>query len=512
MFGSGDRVSATRRRPGGRVEALLGRRVQGAFEVVVRHEDGSPVVLRNAPVARRRHADAHTVLAGGRAGAHARVRGSRRPAACAGPRPRSTPRRWPRPTIATPASGTRPYPRTTSAPSLGRRRRDPPRREVPPRALRLVPGRRRRPGRVRWVADRLDPPPPVASPPWPPLAAIDCGTNSTRLLISRARDGSAPRSTARTRSPDWVRASTPPVGSTRPPSSGRWPRCADTATPWTATASTPCASRPRRPPATRPMPDEFFDAGRGDHRRAARAAQRRGGRPAELRRGHRRARPGRRPVPRGRHRRRVDRAHRRAPPPWRRCGRSTSAACASPSGTSARTRRRPRSCRNADRRGHASCSTTCSGEVPQMRDARHARRRGRHGVDGAAVELGLLEYDRDAIHHFRLTHAAAEDVFRTLATETARRSVAQPRARAGPRRRDRRRLLRAGRALPHARGRRDASCRRPTSSTVWYSASPSGSAASGRGRQAFPPAGTATSLAGLTSDVRPLLRAPRTLR
>ena len=32
------------------VEALLGRRVQGAFEVVVRHPDGSPVVLRNAPL------------------------------------------------------------------------------------------------------------------------------------------------------------------------------------------------------------------------------------------------------------------------------------------------------------------------------------------------------------------------------------------------------------------------------------------------------------------------------
>jgi len=31
------------------VEALLGRRVQGAFEVVVRHPDGSPVVLRNQP-------------------------------------------------------------------------------------------------------------------------------------------------------------------------------------------------------------------------------------------------------------------------------------------------------------------------------------------------------------------------------------------------------------------------------------------------------------------------------
>lgn len=36
----------------------------------------------------------------------------------------------------------------------------------------------------------------------------------------------------------------------------------------------------------------------------------------------------------------------------------------------------------------------------------------------AAVELGLLEYDRDAIHHFVLTRDAAEDVFRTLATES----------------------------------------------------------------------------------------------
>jgi hypothetical protein len=32
------------------VEALLGRRVQGDFDVVVRHDDGSPVVLRNAPL------------------------------------------------------------------------------------------------------------------------------------------------------------------------------------------------------------------------------------------------------------------------------------------------------------------------------------------------------------------------------------------------------------------------------------------------------------------------------
>ena len=35
----------------------------------------------------------------------------------------------------------------------------------------------------------------------------------------------------------------------------------------------------------------------------------------------------------------------------------------------------------------------------------------------AAVELGLAEYDRDRIHHFVLTKEAAEDVYRTLVTE-----------------------------------------------------------------------------------------------
>ena len=35
----------------------------------------------------------------------------------------------------------------------------------------------------------------------------------------------------------------------------------------------------------------------------------------------------------------------------------------------------------------------------------------------AAVEQGLAEYDTERIHHFVLTRAAAEDVFRTLATE-----------------------------------------------------------------------------------------------
>lgn len=44
----------------------------------------------------------------------------------------------------------------------------------------------------------------------------------------------------------------------------------------------------------------------------------------------------------------------------------------------------------------------------------------------AAVELGLAEWDRDAIHHFCLTRAAAEDVFRTLATEPLADRVHNP--------------------------------------------------------------------------------------
>jgi exopolyphosphatase/guanosine-5'-triphosphate,3'-diphosphate pyrophosphatase len=36
----------------------------------------------------------------------------------------------------------------------------------------------------------------------------------------------------------------------------------------------------------------------------------------------------------------------------------------------------------------------------------------------AAVEIGLQEWDRDAIHHFRFERDAIEDVFRTLATES----------------------------------------------------------------------------------------------
>ncbi|MGQ0615565.1 MAG: Ppx/GppA phosphatase family protein [Acidimicrobiia bacterium] len=44
----------------------------------------------------------------------------------------------------------------------------------------------------------------------------------------------------------------------------------------------------------------------------------------------------------------------------------------------------------------------------------------------AAVEMGLAAYDRDRVHHFRLTRAAAEDVFRTLATEARADRIHNP--------------------------------------------------------------------------------------
>lgn len=44
----------------------------------------------------------------------------------------------------------------------------------------------------------------------------------------------------------------------------------------------------------------------------------------------------------------------------------------------------------------------------------------------AAIEQGLATYDRDRIHHFELTKAAVEDVFRTLATESRSERLENP--------------------------------------------------------------------------------------
>jgi exopolyphosphatase/guanosine-5'-triphosphate,3'-diphosphate pyrophosphatase len=55
--------------------------------------------------------------------------------------------------------------------------------------------------------------------------------------------------------------------------------------------------------------------------------------------------------------------------------------------------------------------------VPELRAARAMIGLAGTVTTVAAVEIGLAEYDRDRIHHFELTREAAEDVFRTLATE-----------------------------------------------------------------------------------------------
>lgn len=55
--------------------------------------------------------------------------------------------------------------------------------------------------------------------------------------------------------------------------------------------------------------------------------------------------------------------------------------------------------------------------VPELRDAATVLGLAGTITTVAAIEQGLAEYDRDRIHHFRLTRAAAEDIFRTLALE-----------------------------------------------------------------------------------------------
>lgn len=57
-------------------------------------------------------------------------------------------------------------------------------------------------------------------------------------------------------------------------------------------------------------------------------------------------------------------------------------------------------------------------EMPAARQARTFVGLAGTISTAAAVEQGLHVYDRDKIHHFELTKAAAEDVFRTLATES----------------------------------------------------------------------------------------------
>ena len=65
-------------------------------------------------------------------------------------------------------------------------------------------------------------------------------------------------------------------------------------------------------------------------------------------------------------------------------------------------------------------------EIPQVRDVRRFVGLAVTVTTVAAVEQGLPAYDPEKIHHFVLTRAAAEDVFRTLATETLEQRTTNP--------------------------------------------------------------------------------------
>jgi exopolyphosphatase/guanosine-5'-triphosphate,3'-diphosphate pyrophosphatase len=64
--------------------------------------------------------------------------------------------------------------------------------------------------------------------------------------------------------------------------------------------------------------------------------------------------------------------------------------------------------------------------IPEIRQARTVIGLAGTVTTVAAVEQGLPYHDRERIHHFRLTREAVEDVFRTLATEPAQQRRHNP--------------------------------------------------------------------------------------
>ena len=126
--------------------------------------------------------------------------------------------------------------------------------------------------------------------------------------------------------------------------------------------------------------------------------------------------------------------------PTRRKGwcRSTSDACGSPRRVAQRPADRGGAEPGGARRARAPCRRRRA-RFPAWRRARTLVGLAGTVTTVAVVELGLREYDRDRVHHFRLTRAAAEDVFRTLATEAVADRRHNPGLEPGSGRRDRRR-------------------------------------------------------------------------
>ena len=182
-------------------------------------------------------------------------------------------------------------------------------------------------------------------------------------------------------------------------------------------------SPPPRPPGTPATPTTSSTPPRRSWAsgRSCSAARRRATR---LRRGHRRPRPRRRPVPRRRHRRRLHRVHGRDRA--RRGGALVRRRVRAPH------REAPRQ-RPAGARGALNAIAEATSWFDDLaargaggRRGPHRRRAGGHHLDGRRRGDRAGGVGPRRIHHFRLTRAAIEDVFRTLATEPLADRVHNP--------------------------------------------------------------------------------------
>ena len=309
-----------------------------------------------------------------------------------------------------------------------RRRRHAHRREVPARALRLPASPAATTRSAAWVAGDSASDHEQGVPRREPASARSTSARtrcacSSPTSTAPARDAKVRRrSTGGCASPGSARASTAPARCAPRRSSAPSTCCASTATvARRATASTQVRATATSAARDASNRDDFFAAAHdalGVDAGAALAATRRP-----------RCRSSARPPISTRPRRTSSSTSAAAPPsscsaPTRPTGwcRSTSGACASPSSSCTPIRPRPRSCRTRSR-SCATTSPTCQRVIPGAPEAATLVGLAGTVTTVAAVELGLPEYDPERIHHFRLTRAAAEDVFRTLATESRPRNA-----------------------------------------------------------------------------------------